>query len=308
MTTLSSPSIDERIDAHQHFWHYSPEEYGWIDASMATLKRDLLPQDLAPELAAASIAGTVAVQARQTIEETEWLLLLAKNFPWILGVVGWADIGGRDFDAQLEGLSANHRLKGLRHAVQCEPDPEFLLRAPFTAGIKALQGTGLVYDLLIFEHQLPQAIRFVDQHPNQTFVLDHIAKPKIAGQVLEPWRSRIFELARRENVYCKLSGMVTEAAWDCWTCDDLRPHVEAALEAFGPRRMMAGSDWPVCMVAATYCEWIDTLETLLAELSTAERARIFGGTAREAYQLHSPSNGNMPALPPITDQRDEKLT
>ena len=274
-----------RIDAHQHFWHYSPEEYQWIDASMGAVKRDLLPEDLAPELEAAGIDGSIAVQARQTVEETEWLLALAEKYPWIRGVVGWAHIGGRGFARELEQLCCERRLKGLRHIVQSEPDAEFLLREPFAAGIRALEGTGLVYDILITEDQLPQAIRFVDQHPKQTFVLDHVAKPKIAGQVLEPWRSRICELARRENVYCKLSGMVTEAEWDCWTCDDLRPHVEVVLEAFGPRRIMAGSDWPVCMVAATYGQWIETLERLLAALSTCERARIFGGTAVEAYHL-----------------------
>jgi L-fuconolactonase len=276
-----------RIDAHQHFWHYSPEQYSWIDASMGKLQCDLLPQHLAPELQAARIDGVVTVQACHTVAETEWLLQLAENYPWILGVVGWAPIDGRNFHAELERLSAHPKLKGLRHIVQAEPDPEFLLRASFAAGMRALRETGLVYDLLIVEHQLPQAIRFVDQHPNQVFVLDHVAKPKIAGQVLEPWRSRICELARRQNVYCKLSGMVTEAAWDCWTCEDLRPHVEVVLQAFGPRRIMAGSDWPVCMVAATYGQWFKTLEVLLAGLSPAEKARIFGGTAIEAYRLDS---------------------
>jgi L-fuconolactonase len=169
--------------------------------------------------------------------------------------------------------------------VQAEPDPEFLLRPGFTAGMRELARTGLAYDILIVEHQLRQAIRFVDQHPNQIFILDHVAKPKITGQVLEPWRSLIRELAQRQNVYCKLSGLVTEAAWDCWTCDDLRPPVEVVLEAFGPKRLMAGSDWPVCMVAASYCQWIDTLKTLLGDLSQAENERIFGGTAIEAYRL-----------------------
>ncbi len=288
MTDLHASVAGEhgtRIDAHQHFWHYTPEEYAWIDASMATLRRDLLPPDLAPELQAAGIAGAVAVQARQCLEETEWLLDLAETYPWILGVVGWAHISGKSFPAELERLASCKYLKGLRHVVQEEPDPEFLLRPPFAAGIRAMQGTGLVYDLLITEDQLPQAIRFVDQHPNQVFVVDHVAKPKIAGQILEPWRSRMRELARRAHVSCKLSGMVTEAAWDCWTCDDLRPHVDTVLEAFGPSRIMAGSDWPVCMVAATYGEWIATLETLLAELSPGEKERIFGGTAIETYGL-----------------------
>jgi L-fuconolactonase len=274
-----------RIDAHQHFWHYKPEHYGWIDASMGRLRCDRLPGDLEPELAAAGIGGVVTVQAQQTVEETEWLLGLAKEYDWIRGVVGWAPIGCASFPAELERLSENTRLKGLRHVVQDESDPEFLLRERFASGIRAMLGTGLAYDVLIVDHQLPQAIRFVDQHPNQVFVLDHLAKPKIGDGMLEPWRTNIRDLARRPNVYCKLSGMVTEAAWDCWTCEDLRPHVEVALEAFGPRRIMAGSDWPVCIVAATYGQWIATLDTLLSTLSTDEKDRIFGGTAIEAYRL-----------------------
>jgi L-fuconolactonase len=285
LATHSSQRTSQRIDAHMHFWHYSPEEYGWINNSMKPLQRDLLPEHLEPELCAAGIEGAIPVQARQCLQETEWLLQLAESYPWIQGVVGWAPIASNSFRFELEKLTSHRLLKGLRHIVEAEPDPEFLLRKDFATGICALAGTGLTYDLLIRECQLPQAIRFVDQHPNQVFVLDHVAKPKIAGQVIEPWRSHIFALAERENVYCKLSGMVTEAAWDCWTCEDLRPHVDITLEAFGPRRIMAGSDWPVCMVAASYGQWIDTLEVLLAELSPSERDRIFGGTAVEAYRL-----------------------
>ncbi len=274
-----------RIDAHQHFWRYKPEDYAWIDASMDRLQCDRLPEDLEPELAAAGIGGVITVQAQQTVEETEWLLQLAKEYEWIRGVVGWAPVGCASFAAELERLSADTQLKGLRHMVQAEPDPEFLLREGFASGIRSMLGTGLAHDLLILEHQLPQAICFVDQHPKQRFVLDHLAKPKIGSDRLEPWRTHIRDLARRPNVYCKLSGMVTEAQWDCWTCDDLRPHVEAALEAFGPQRIMAGSDWPVCIVAATYGEWMATLEALLSSLTCDEKDRIFGGTAIEAYQL-----------------------
>jgi L-fuconolactonase len=252
---------------------------------MGRLQCDLLPENLEPELAAAGIGGVVTVQALHTVEETEWLLRLATEYDWIRGVVGWAPFGCAGFEAELERLSANRQLRGLRHGVQSEPDPEFLLREQFASAIRSMLGSGLAYDVLIAEHQLPQAIRFVDQHPNQIFVLDHLAKPNIGGRRLEPWRTNICELARRPNVYCKLSGMVTEAAWDCWTCEDLRPHVEVALEAFGPQRIMAGSDWPVCTVAASYGQWIATLEVLLSELSTDEKDRIFGGTAIEAYRL-----------------------
>jgi L-fuconolactonase len=275
----------DRIDAHQHFWHYSQSEYDWIDASMASLQHDLLPQDLAPELAAAKVDGVLTVQARQTIEETRWLLEMADQFEWIRGVIGWAEIAGANFREELELLSSNVHLKGLRHVVQAEQDPKFLLRDTFSSGIRALQGTNLVYDLLIVEHQLPSAIEFVRQHPNQLFVLDHIAKPKIASGLLEPWRTNLRTLAKQQNVYCKLSGMVTEAAWDRWTIGDLRPYVDVVLEAFDPSRLMIGSDWPVCTLGTSYSRWFATLESLLQSLSQSERERVFGGTAIEAYRL-----------------------
>jgi L-fuconolactonase len=277
--------MTDRIDAHQHFWHYSQPEYAWIDSSMAPLQRDMLPRDLAPELAAAKVDGVVTVQARQTIEETRWLLQMAYQFKWIRGVIGWAEIAGANFREELEILRANEHLKGLRHVVQAEQDPNFLLRDAFSSGIRALQGTGLVYDLLIVERQLPNAIEFVRQHPNQLFVLDHIAKPKIASGLLEPWRTNLRILAKQQNVYCKVSGMVTEAAWDRWTIEDLRPYVEGVLEAFGPSRLMFGSDWPVCTVATSYSRWFSTLEFMFQSLSQSERERVFGGTAIEVYRL-----------------------
>ena len=277
--------MTDRIDAHQHFWHYSQPEYAWIDASMAPLQRDMLPQDLAPELAAAAIDGVLTVQARQTVEETRWLLQMANQFDWIRGVIGWAEIAGANFCEELELLTSNKHLKGLRHIVQAEQDPQFLQRDAFAAGIRALQSTSLVYDLLIVEHQLPNAIEFVRQHPNQLFVLDHIAKPKIAAGLLEPWRTNLRILAKEQNVYCKLSGMVTEAAWDCWTIGDLRPYADVVLEAFGPSRLMIGFDWPVCTVGTSYRRWFSTLESLLQSLSQTERERVFGGTAIEAYRL-----------------------
>jgi L-fuconolactonase len=275
----------DRIDAHQHFWCYSQAEYAWIDASMAALQRDMLPQDLASELAAASIDGVITVQARQTLEETKWLLQLAEQYEWIRGVVGWADIAGPNFREELEALRSNRRLLSLRHVVQAEQDPDFLLRDNFARGMRILEGAGLVYDLLILEHQLPKAIEFVRRHPNQVFVLDHVAKPRIAAGILEPWRSNMRTLAGHPNVYCKLSGIVTEAAWDRWTIEDLRPYFDVVLEAFGPSRLMFGSDWPVCTVAASYGRWLSTLETLLRSLTQSEQASVFGGTAIEAYRL-----------------------
>lgn len=272
------------IDAHQHFWNYDPAEYEWIDDSMASLRRNFLPPDLSAELVPARVGGTVAVQARQTLTETKWLLELAEENSFIRGVVGWAPIADPAFPKILEELASNPKLAGLRHVVQAEPEG-FLTGAAFNHGIAALGALNIAYDILIVERQLPEAIEFVDHHPGQTFVLDHIAKPRIAESELEPWGKNIRELANRENVYCKLSGMVTEANWHRWTAASLQPYVDVALEAFSPRRLMAGSDWPVCTVASSYRQWFETLNDLLAHLSSDERARIFAETAIEAYHL-----------------------
>ncbi len=276
--------MTDRIDAHHHLWHYSAEEYGWIDDSMAALRRDFLPRDLEREAQTAGIDGVVAVQARQTLEETEWLLGLAAESRLIRGVVGWAPIAGEDFEAELDKLRGHAKLKGLRHVLQAEPD-DFLLGADFNRGIAALLQTQLVYDILIYERHLPQTIAFVHRHPEQVFVLDHVAKPRIAEGLLEPWKRNIAELAKRGNVSCKVSGMVTEADWTAWTANTLRPYWDAVLEAFGPARLMAGSDWPVCLVASGYRQWFQVLEMWTAPLSGAERERIFGGTATEIYRL-----------------------
>ncbi len=272
------------IDAHQHFWNYTPAQYEWIDDSMASLRRNFLPPDLFAELTDAGVSGTIAVQARQTLSETKWLLDLAEENSFIRGVVGWAPIADPEFPEILEELTGKPTLVGLRHVVQAEPDG-FLASATFNTGIAALGRMKMVYDILIVERQLPEAIEFADRHRNQTFVLDHIAKPRIAEGELEPWARNIRELAKRENVFCKLSGMVTEAKWDSWTAASLQPYVDVVLEAFGPRRLMVGSDWPVCTVASSYRRWFETLNELLAHLSSDERARIFAGTAIEAYQL-----------------------
>ncbi|AXC13253.1 L-fuconolactone hydrolase [Acidisarcina polymorpha] len=273
------------IDAHQHFWKYDPLEYGWIDETLSALRYDFLPENLLPDLGAAGVGGTVAVQARQTLEETDWLLQLAKEHAFIYGVVGWAPIADRvDFPRQLERLSHASKLKGLRHVVQGEPDG-FLADSDFNAGIAALQPSGLVYDILIVERQLPEAIAFVDRHPNQIFVLDHLAKPLIAKGELSPWSSNIMELARRENVFCKISGIVTEANWGSWTAETLAPYIDIVLRAFSPRRVMVGSDWPVCTVASSYAKWFATLHRLLEDLSDSERERILNGTALEVYRI-----------------------
>ena len=277
--------MTDRIDAHHHLWRYSKEEYGWISGNMAPIARDFLPQDLQQVLTSSGIQGSVAVQARQSLEETEFLLNLAQEFPIIRGVVGWAPIDSPEFPQVLERFHHFQKLKGLRHVVQDEPDDAFLLRPDFNAGIALFKRYGLVYDILIFERQLPAAISFVDRHPSQVFVLDHIAKPRIRDRVLEPWRTNIRELARRENVYCKLSGMVTEAHWTQWSLPDLLPYFEVVLDAFGPKRLMAGSDWPVCLLAATYQTWFSTLREFISRLSGAEQEMILGGVATEVYSL-----------------------
>jgi L-fuconolactonase len=280
-TPPANPSV---IDAHHHFWLYSAAEYDWIDDSMAELRRDFLPAHLVVKLAQAGIDGTVTVQARQTLEETHWLLELARSCKAIRGVVGWAPIAAPNFEAVLNALATDPKLVGLRHVVQAEPKG-FLDGADFNRGIRTLQKTGLAYDLLLIESQLEEAIRFVDEHPQQTFVLDHIAKPNIAAGEIEPWRTGIRKLSKRSNVYCKLSGMVTEDTWSRWSIESLRPYLDTVVEAFGIDRLMAGSDWPVCLVATSYDRWWKTLRNYFADFNANERAAIFGATAIRIYNL-----------------------
>jgi L-fuconolactonase len=274
------------IDAHQHFWKYDPEQFGWIDDSMSVLRRDFLPAGLAEVAREAGVDGSIAVQAVQTVEESEWLLSLAGGDDFLRGVVGWAPLVDPNVKRWLEKWRADPKFKGVRHIVQAEPDDGFLLREDFNRGVSALGELGLVYDILILERQLASVIEFVDRHPNQLFVLDHLAKPRVRDRILSPWRERITELARRGNVYCKLSGLVTEADFRNWTPGQLRPYMEVALEAFGPRRLMFGSDWPVCLAAAGYRQWFDIVAGFLASLSEDERRRVWGGTAAEVYQLN----------------------
>jgi L-fuconolactonase len=279
--------MGERIDAHHHLWRYRKQEYDWIGAGMETIARDFTAAALQAESAPRGITGSVVVQARQSLRETEWLLDLAAGNQFIRGVVGWAPIVDPRFPELLGTWNGCKKLKGLRHVIQAEPDDEFILRRDFNTGISALGGSGLVYDILIHEHHLAAAIKFVDRHPNQVFVLDHLAKPRIKEQMLEPWRTNLFELAKRENVYCKLSGMVTEADWKNWRAADLRPYADAALEAFGADRLMFGSDWPVCLLACSYREWLEAASSLFRELSITEQNLVFGGVACKVYSLNA---------------------
>ena len=273
-----------RIDTHQHFWHYTPGEYGWIDDAMSAIRRDFLPADLAQEISAAGIDAVISVQACHTIRETEWLLEHAAANSWIAGVVGWVPLIDSAAAELLAPLAASPALKGIRHVLQAEPDA-YMDRPDFNTGLAQLRAFNLTYDILIYHAQLPAAIRLVDRHPDQVFVLDHIAKPAIRAGELQPWVRNLAELARRPNVFCKLSGVVTEANYSTWTYEQIAPYMDAALEAFTPARLMFGSDWPVCRVAVTYADWVRTIERFTAPLSNTEREAIFHTTAARAYRL-----------------------
>ena len=274
-----------KIDAHHHLWRYNAAEYGWLTDEMKALRRDFLPKDLKAELVGAGIDGTVAVQARQTLDETRWLLDLAEECDAIKGVVGWAPIAGEDFPGVMEEFEHRAKLKGLRHVIQGEPDENYILRADFNAGMEAMQGSGLVYDILIYERHLPQTIEFVDEYPEQMFVLDHIAKPQIAAGLMEPWSENLHELGLRKNVWCKVSGLVTEADWKNWNVETLRPYLDTVVDAFGPERLLAGSDWPVCLVATEYKAWFELLRSYFAGFSESEQDAVFGGNAVQIYGL-----------------------
>lgn len=273
------------IDAHHHFWMYSKKEYGWISDQMSALQRDFLPVHLAAVLKEAGVNGAVSVQARQTLEETRFLLKHAHDNEFLRGVVGWVPLIEANVAKSLEEFAAQPKMKGVRHVLQDERDDNYILREDFNRGIQQLKPLKLRYDILIFEKHLPQTIKFVDRHPDQTFILDHIAKPKIKQHEIEPWKANLIELAKRPNVYCKLSGMVTEADHQKWTEADLAPYIDTALAAFGPKRLMYGSDWPVCLLASPYKRWYDTVTAAVSKLSESERARLLGGTAIEAYGL-----------------------
>jgi L-fuconolactonase len=274
------------IDAHHHLWKYRAAEYGWISPQMKAIRRDFLPEDLEPLMHHFGIEGTVAVQARQSLEETSWLLDLAAKHPLIRGVVGWVPLtDGAAVRKDLEKFAGNPKLRAVRHVVQDEADPRYILRRDFNEGVHSLLDFKLRYDILIFERHLPAAIEFVDRHPKQIFVLDHIAKPRIKDKVISPWDRNMRELAKRQNVYCKLSGMITEADPARWTAEVLQPYIDVVLGAFGPRRVMYGSDWPVMLLAGDYARWFGAVQNAISKLSRAEQDRIMGATAAEAYGI-----------------------
>ncbi len=274
-----------RIDSHQHFWRYNTDEYPWIDESRAPLKVDYLPPDLQALMAATGIDGTVAVQARQNLRETEFLVELADQYDFIRGVVGWVDMRADDVEAQLERFASHPRMVGVRHIVHDEADDRFMLGGNFLRGMAKLADFDLRYDLLLFPRHLPIAIDVVKRFPEQPFVLDHIAKPFIKDGTLEPWESDIRKLASFDKVWCKVSGMVTEAAWGNWMQDAFTPYLDVVFDCFGSDRLMFGSDWPVCTLSGSYVEVVGIVETHIASLSANEQTKIMGGNASKFYQL-----------------------
>lgn len=242
------------IDAHHHLWQFNEKDYGWMDDSMQVLKRDYLPHDLEEEIKKAGVAGTVVVQARQTLEETQWLLELSEKHPLIKGVVGWVDLRSPDLEKQLEGFTKNPKLVGVRHVIHDEADDNFMLRPSFVKGIEKLSAYNLTYDLLLFPKHLERAIELVSMFPDQRFVLDHISKPFIKAGMMQPWKEDMRALAAMPNVWCKISGMVTEANLGEWKYEDFIPYMEVVCEAFGNDRVMLGSDWPVCRLAGEYSQ------------------------------------------------------
>lgn len=273
-----------RIDSHQHFWRFNPTDYGWMKPGWP-IRHDFLPADLEPELRACELDGCVAVQARQCLEESRWLLELAEDAAIIRGVVGWVDLRSPDVVKQLEELAKHPKFVGVRHVVQDEPDDQFMLREDFQRGITALRDFDLTYDLLVFPKQLPAAIALAQKFPQQPFVLDHIAKPMIKAAVLSPWREQIRELAKFPNVSCKVSGMVTEADWEDWGGDDFKPYLDVVFAAFGAGRLMYGSDWPVCLLAGNYEQVFGLVADYVGQLPPGDQAAFFGGNAAAFYGL-----------------------
>ena len=278
-----------KIDSHQHFWNYDPVEYPWIADSMSVLRRDFTTADLKAELSEVGIGGCVAVQARQTLAESHWLCSLAEENEFIRGVVGWADLRSEDADAQLDELNSHPRFVGVRHVVQDEEDDRFIVGEAFMRGVALLEKYELRYDLLIFPRQLPATLEFVKRFHDQPFVLDHIAKPPISSGTLAPWETNIRQLAKYPNVMCKVSGMVTEAEWDRWEVEQFDPYLDVVLDAFGPKRLMYGSDWPVATLAGSYKQ-VHSLALRLADrLSESEQELFWGHNAVEFYGLPTDS-------------------
>ena len=282
---IRSSGTKRRIDAHQHFWLYDPAEHGWMSDKLAALRRDFMPHDLKPLLQTLEFDGCVTVQVRQNVDETRWMLELADRHDFIRGVVGWVDLRSPNLRTQLDHFAGHPKLVGVRHIVQDEPDNNFMLRDDFRRGIGQLAAFGLTYDVLVYPRQLAAAFRLVEEFPGQPFVLDHIAKPPIAEGSLTPWESDLRRLAELPNIYCKLSGMVTEARWNAWQPSDFHPYLDVVFEAFGPDRLMIGSDWPVCTLAAEYAAAMSIVLDYISQLPPAAQDGILGENCARFYGL-----------------------
>jgi L-fuconolactonase len=281
-----------KIDAHQHFWNYDSQRDSWITEAMSPLRRNFSPTDLAPELAASGFDGSVAVQAAQSEEETCYLLELAVRSERIAGVVGWVDLLSANVEERLRFFSKSGKLRGFRHIVQSEPDERFLLRQDFVRGIRFLRHFDFTYDILIYPPQLPAALEFTAMFPEHRLVIDHMAKPEIKARKTEQWAAQMRALATNPNVYCKLSGLVTEADWKNWRTDDFKYYLDVVFEAFGPERLMFGSDWPVCLLAGSYLQIVELIEEYVRSNAAAHLGGIFGGNAVRFYNLKAISNGS----------------
>ena len=275
-----------RIDAHQHFWIYNHADYVWMGPEHRSLRRDFTADDLEPLLDSVDFDGSIAVQARQMIKETEWLLEIADRKQRVFGVVGWLDLCSEQISDQIDEFARRPELCGVRHVVHDEPDDDFMLRKDFRRGISLLESADLTYDLLIFPRHLSRSIDLVDEFPNQPFVVDHIAKPPIAAGDMDGWDSDIRTLAERENVFCKLSGMVTEAG-QSWSSSDFVPYIDVIVDAFGPDRLMIGSDWPVSTLRGEYQDVMRVVLDYVENLSQPERDAICGETCRAFYGVGS---------------------
>lgn len=274
-----------KIDAHQHFWKYDPIKDSWIDENMKAIRRDFLPKDLAPILENNDVDGCIAIQADQSEQETEFLLGLAKNNSFIKGVVGWVDLRADNIEERLAHYSSNNFLKGVRHIVQAEAD-DFMLEGKFQHGISLLMQFGLTYDILVLPPQLPATIQFVNKFPSQKFVIDHMAKPNIKKGEMFAWKKNMEELAKSQNVFCKVSGLVTEADWKNWKKEDFTKYLDVIFNSFGVDRILYGSDWPVCLLAAEYENQLEVLSEYMVNYSSEDKARIMGGNANNFYNLN----------------------
>jgi L-fuconolactonase len=276
------------IDAHHHLWKFNIADYGWMDNAMSILKKDYLATDLEKLLDGSNVTGTIAVQARQMLEETRWLLEMAQQHPFIKGVVGWVDLCSEELNTQLDEFCEDPRMVGVRHVIHDEPDDDFMLRPAFIRGMEKLVQYDLTFDLLLFPKHLQRAYELVSLFPDQRFVLDHLSKPDIKAGILDPWQEEIAALATQPNVWCKISGLLTEADHIHWKYEDFLPYLDVVVEAFGTERIMLGSDWPVCLLAGGYRQAMDIPARYFKDLDPLEMEKISWMNCAECYELINP--------------------